>query len=331
MKPRHVALATALLLGLGTTTAHPREETGPSDAGRVVSIQALADMPDADAKSAAALLAADQPSQSSRTQPLLDRAATVAPAAPDLALLDITVCGGTTGCDAMTRQEQLEHRDPGNAAFLMVPLHEATVRGDQQRIDDLLARMAGKRRFDLYFARIGKRIVHALQRLPAFADGEGHAHASSAAVAASALAGSILPPFQDLVRACTPSLKRVTPKRRTRCRQIADRLEQGDTLIAYRIGLRLQELNAQNTTDQADAVHARCLSDWRYRQFVALARHQALSEEQQIALLWSHERESDAIKAGLEQAGKTLEPPPGWCDKSTIGGAPADPRLSPAP
>lgn len=316
MNATRTGLAAAVLLSLAFTSAPARDAGQPDSAQRSQSIRALAAMPDADAKVTAALLAQTVPSQRSRVQPLLDRASTLAPSAADIALLDITVCAASRGCDVRTRSARLDHRAPDNAAFLMADLHDASVRRDSARIDAIVSKMAAMRTFDLYFTPLRQRLTQALQRIPRITTTASPAPSAKAAASVEAmamLAAVAIPAFQDVAGACKPTpMHALKSQRRRDCRQLAEAFKQGDTMLANNLGWRLQQWSARNDDDRAQAIAQQRMLSWQAYEVAALATSGAMPIDRHIALMAAHPRETDAVQAILKRAGKPLEPPADW-------------------
>ena len=140
--------------------------TGAEGAWLKHAVASLSAMPDTDSLVTAAVLAGLLPDGQARSIDLLDQAVASAPRAVDVGLLDITVCSGQIGCDAMKREARLRHIDPRNGGLWMVALHDASMRNDRPRIDSVLSRMAQGDRFDVHFISLGQRFQVALKRIP---------------------------------------------------------------------------------------------------------------------------------------------------------------------
>jgi hypothetical protein len=119
------------------------------------------------------------------------------------------------------------------------------------------------------------------------------------------------PAYQDIVSACKPNGAQPLPETRKRpCRSIADALKAGDSVIANRLGLRLQEWNARDAADRNEARDQYRVSLWRTNRFDTLIA--SLPIDQRVATLWTHDSEADRIAAVLKQADEPLNPPTDW-------------------
>ncbi|WP_266157884.1 hypothetical protein [Dyella silvatica] len=292
-------------------------------------IDQLAAMPDADALLTAAALAATTPSQASRAMTLLDRASAMAPQAADIGLLGIQLCSMQADCAALPRETRLRQLDPHNGIAWMTALHDASGRADAARIDDMLNHMTHATRFDIYFVALTRRFNTALDRVPrspdeASADDHRADETGHYAQAMNMAMSLVMPAFQDLVRACKPGSPAANARRET-CRQIVPSLEQGDSLIANLIGLRIHEWTASDANDLAtEEAQYRRLS-WQMKQQLDIATSPAISPAKRMAIVLAYEREMDRMAALLTAAGKPLDPPAHWQPQQRLPAPPLAP------
>ena len=197
-------------------------------------------MPDPDAKITAAALAQSPSGEKERAvMPLMDRAVALAPTAADIALLDITLCAATPGCDAVSREAQLRHVEAGNGAFWMMALHQATLQNDEIGTEAAIRQIARSPRFDLHMASLGKRFRAALERFPPPARDTAADDSPQLAAPVTAMAllqALAIPAFQDITLACKPDTERPMLADQQRCRRVAESMKKGDSMIANLIG-----------------------------------------------------------------------------------------------
>lgn len=279
-------------------------------------MHSLSAMPDPDAKITAAALAQTFPTEKPQVMPLMDRAVAMAPTAADIALLDITLCAGTPGCDAASREAQLRHVEAGNGAFWMMALHQATLQNNEIGTAEAIRQLARSQRFDLHMASLGKRFRAALERVPPPArdNAADDSPRLAAPITAMAMVHALaFPAFQDIELACKPETgRRMLAERKQQCRSIAESMKKGDSMIANVIGLRLQEWNARDAADKADALKQRRISGWRMDRFSKLSLSGALPPGEDAGSIWNNDREADSIGALLTKSGQPLNPPDDW-------------------
>lgn len=310
------ALLGILLSGPGRATAGDTTPVGTAataqQAWSRAAAASLSAMPDADALATAGVLAGTLPDGKARSIDLLDRAVAAAPRAADLGLLDITVCSGQPGCDALKREARLRSVDPRNGNLWMVALHEASVRKDRKRIDSVLTGMAQATTFNLHSAALGRRFLAALKHVPPPPGAASEsADASRQLQAMSMVTIFAMPAMHDLVDACRPA-DPVSDTRRQTCRTIAGSLSQSDALITELIGLRLQAWNARDAADRDQALARRRRLQWKIQELNAATRSAAVSPANQISSMLAHDREVESIDAMLRAGGRSLDPPPHW-------------------
>lgn len=311
--------SAAILLGVllcspGGVTAAETTATSTSAVVRGTwlknAVASLSAMPDADALATAGVLAQQLPN--AQTLDLLDRAVAASPQATGIGLLDVTVCSGHAGCDALQREAHLRAVDPHNGNLWLVALRDASIHHDQPRVDTVLAKMAQSSNFDLHFMSLGQRFLVAMKRIPpppgapgASADSLRHEQAMALVTAFA------LPSMQPLVDTCKPGHP-VNDARRKTCRAIAGSLRHSDSLISKMIGLRLQEWNARDAADRNDALAGRRRLQWKMSQLGAVNMNSAMPPATQVGIMLAHENEVDGIDAVLRVTGRPLDPPVDW-------------------
>lgn len=311
-------IAMYLLMG---TWAMAHADTAPAtpshwETWQRTAMHRLSAMPDPDAKITAAALAQTFPTEEPQVMPLMDRAVAMAPTAADVALLDVTLCAETPGCDAVSREAQLRHVETGNGAFWMMALHQATLQNDEIGTADAIRQLAHSSRFDLHMASLGKRLRAALERFPPPARDNAADDSPQLAAPITAMAvvqALAIPAFQDVTLACKPGTEQPTlAERKQQCRRIAESMKKGDSMIANLVGLRLQEWNARDAADKADALKQRRISGWRLARFSKLTLSGGLPPGENAGSIWNNDREADAIVALLKKSGQPLNPPDDW-------------------
>lgn len=323
MRHAWIIAATALAAGLLTTTIagagsilEARSDTATAgNTWRTDAVEKLAALPDADALVTAAGLARSLPDGTSRSLSLLDRAAALAPKATDIGLLDVLQCSTQQSCDVPSRETRVRSIDPKNGYAWMAALHDATMRSDQARIDEALSDMAHSTYFNFYFASLGRRFINGLNRVSTPpGDPADHADTPEATrqiEAMSMVVALAVPALQDIVHACKPGSP-VNEGRSKVCRAIATSMEQGDSLIANMVGLRLHEWAARNASDRTEALAQRRRLQWRMNQLGAITGTPTLPQMKEVTTMLAHEREIDSIDTMLADVGRPLDPPTSW-------------------
>jgi hypothetical protein len=239
-----------------------------------------------------------------------------AQAAPSDALVQWLVANyGDTGTpEGAARRgaaiEALTGIEPDNGAVWMQALNVAAGAGDDDAVDDALARMAQARRFDDHFVDIVHAWIDVYDRHPPPASLSTDAYDAGFVTAFAKAAATAMPAYQAIVNACKPRAE--GPDRAASC-TTAGRvmLERGDTLIARSIGFAiLRNLDAATEADRA----AKRNLEW-YQANVLSGTGENGDARDALAHESDWRRMSDEIdvlKSALRRAGLPTEAPEGW-------------------
>ena len=220
--------------------------------------------------------------------------------------------------DTLTRLE------PDNGAVWMQSLTAAAQRGDDDGVDNALARMAESRRFDDHFVDVTHAWIDVYDRHPPPATLSTDAYDAGFVAAIAKAAATAMPAYQFVVIACRPPPPGQGDfTRAASCTNAGHlMLERGNTLIARSIGFAILR-NLDAVTD-ADRTTKRNL-DW-YRANVL----RGTGEDGDVRDALAHESdwrqmddEIDVIKSALRRAGLPTEAPEGWAPASSTGVATA--------
>ncbi len=239
-----------------------------------------------------------------------------AQAAPSDALVQWLVANyGDTGTpEGAARRgaaiEALTRIEPDNGAVWMQALNVAAGAGDDDAVDDALARMAEARRFDDHFVDIVHAWIDVYDRHPPPASLSTDAYDAGFVTAFAKAAATAMPAYQAIVNACKP---RAEGSDRAASCTTAGRvmLERGDTLIARSIGFAiLRNLDAATEADRA----AKRNLEW-YQANVLSGTGENGDARDALAHESDWRRMSDEIdvlKSALRRAGLPTEAPEGW-------------------
>lgn len=249
---------------------------------------------------------------------LVAGAQAAAPRAADIAWVALQMCARTPGCERAPYAQRLRALDPANAVARTYDIEDARRRGDAAALDRLLAETAAAKRYSDYLTRTTVRVYDALTRVAPSGDAGG-AHydvADTRAAWAQALVASVnFPPMQGVVRACKPEdAGSAWPTRRTSCHRIGELLEQGDSFLLNRLGLRLQAWAAVDERERAEVQDRLRRQAWIYRcSFNALTDSERPGDmAAYVELMRTHGSEQAAMQAQLVTRGIALEPPADW-------------------
>jgi len=304
-----IGLVTCAMISMAvahTTLQPPAAPMAIADTWQARALQTLAAMPDASAQIMVGMLERSASGGSNfATSDAFDRAVTMDPHAADIAMLDVVMCSQVKGCDVSSREAYLRRIDADNSAVWMATLHAATVHHNASGMDETLLRMGQATRFDLYFKPLAHRFAAALSHVAVPENLHGTPTEWRQVEATSMFAALIMPPVQDILRACNPGTL-AGDRRRASCRRIAISMERGDTLVANMVGLRIHQWTAHDAAERTQVLAQHRRLQWR------MARMQSLPQAMQIAAIFSLGREGDGIDAVLAAARQPLDPPTGW-------------------
>lgn len=249
---------------------------------------------------------------------LMARAQAAAPQAAQIAWVALQMCVITPGCERAPYAQRLRALDPANALVQTYDIDDAWRRGDTEAMDRLLAEAAAAKRYSDYFTGTVVRVYDALTRVapPAGAEDAHYDVADTRAAWAQALvAGVNFPPMQGVVRACKPEdAGPAWPTRRASCHRIGELLEQGDSFLLSRFGLRLQAWAAVDERERTEVQDRLRRQAWIYR-----CSYKALTDAERpgdvaayVELMRTHGSERAAMQAQVLARGFALDPPADW-------------------
>ncbi len=284
----------------------------------------LVSMGGADALATAALVKAFGMKSDNGALDLARRGIELAPAREDLVWLAARLCANAEGCDPAIYEERLQKVDPRNGAAWLGALARARAGKNEDAVNEALKRIAGSQRLDLYF----NSLIVATTR-PFYAARQTANHPNDPAALGHAvvemagmLAGTVLPPFQPLGSSCREDALRIAGRIEL-CRAVARVFEQGDTFIAERVGLDIEQGLSPVGSKEAEAVAARSRSlQYRFEEWTRLSMDPArptVLPPDYLDVLQQHEREQDVAVVYLTRAGIALEPPKAWVSSLAKG------------
>lgn len=190
-------------------------------------------------------------------------------------------------------------------------------------VDELLARAAGMRRFDLHMYGQVRWIQAALLRHPPSASEqavllEGGAVPLDEFTAISAMglwAAAAIPPLDPLVEACDGAALQATPGRRGDCGRIARvLLGSSDSNLGRMVGIDLLARAATSASDRAEVQVLQRRMDWQMLEWGRIAAAQPRGGAPQFARLLAGGvgSEPQLVERILAEAGVASDPPAGW-------------------
>lgn len=308
------------LAHIGDATERTPDATA-LQAWRADAAKALAASDDAGALITASMLALAAHDATSATR-ALQRAVERAPKDPDVAWMAVWRCADVASCTHA--RENLHALEADNAAAWLPDLYAATQADDAKRIAEALQGMADARRYDDHQMHLLPRVMDALGLVPPPAGvQEGvDAGALRAAEAMALTSVAAIPPLAPLSAACGG---RQNAARAALCLRVAERMQQGTSLMAQMVGEGLARRLLRDPQPLAALAARQRTRAWRMQKMAGLMRE--LAHDPALAQAWTaamrgHTREDDAVAALLAARGIPGEPPAGW---QPAGAAPHGP------
>jgi hypothetical protein len=302
-RPSSAALVAALAtVALGGCAARDvtREVNFENQVARTEA--ALVAAGDPDALQAAAILGDDPGLRLA----LIERAATAAPARPDILWWQLQLCSRVASCDPQPIEARLHALDPGNGAVWAAALERGAKLKDAAAGKTTLAAIAGAERFSVYW---NQSIVHtagAVIRVRAM-------DPKSAFVAAIGAAAAQTIPYQPLTDFCQGRALEQTEALAT-CRRLAAVLRRGDTYLTEMVGLLLaRRAWPPGSPEYQSAVDARRVAQYRAQTDDRLTTRRVLDGawvQRRLEMLATHATEQEVVLADITTAGLDPDPPP---------------------
>ena len=205
---------------------------------------------------------------------LLDRAAAMAPNAPDIASLTLAVCTRVADCDVAAHAERLHQAAPEDAGYLMPALADARSRQDSNEVSAILQSMADAKTFKTWYPALRQRAQRGLATIavPAMPEplpaefSERHPDVDNTTLAELMAATSMfavadMPEYGSIGQVCKEDGDDFAARQQA-CRQIGVMLSHDPSLIAARVGLALWRRSALDQADRQSAEHASHTLDW---------------------------------------------------------------------
>lgn len=299
------ALAWLLLpLFLGACASHPpRAKLYQQHAQQTIA--ELVKKGDADSLAAAGLLNM-QGQQQPPSLTLLARATALAPQRPDLAWLQIQICGKLSSCDSQPMEARLRALDPSNGAGWFGLLARADASGDQRSKEAALRAISATDRVDIYWTTLISRLTGAAARAGVMSTQEAEVSIIGL------LAADAIPAYRVVADTCVrghPTVDEDIQK----CRGIARAMQRGDTYITEMIGIAIaRNVWPESSPEWQAAVHARSVYEYRSGILQHLDARQPLDRraaDNYLALCTRYPREQDVERARLLAAGMKADPP----------------------
>ena len=148
---------------------------------------------------------------------------------PELTLLHVQVCTRSVGCDPKPIESEMRKQDPQNGVGWSGDISRAYHAKDEEALDAAIGAAGRARHFNTYFMTLAAHLSEATAKSKSMP-------LSDAIIAVSGeLAGFGLPDYTSISKGCAAErMKR--PGLLEFCRQLADVLMAGDTLMAEAIG-----------------------------------------------------------------------------------------------
>jgi hypothetical protein len=231
-----------------------------------------------------------------------------------------------SGCSAQApcpdRAMALAALEPDNGAAWLPALGEAARRGDAERVDHMITRMADATRFDGLFVDSAEAWYAAEALVPMTpaevatirAAGSGYTTGEHLAiVAAIARAAAFpMPALKPLMDGCRDDGAPRTAARREACRRIGRTMFESGTMLPRSIGFRLLEVTGAATPADAAAMRR---AQWLVRETYRVApslETDADAMRRYFADLVATRDEYQAMERHIVRGRGRLDPPAGW-------------------
>jgi hypothetical protein len=280
-------------------------------------VSSLLAHPSADNLATAALFSRWPSNDSGPESPLelIRRATVLAPASPELAWLELSMCSRLKCDTAAQIEKRIQVLDPDNGFLWVENLGRSTAAGSEPEVTALVQRIGASSKITFYFNRLMVMAADAL------AVGDPKLGLSERGfTAAGLLAGTIIPPLQPISKACR--VEQLTQEgRRAACEALMSRLEQSSEIIGQMLALSIQaRWWPPESPERAVIANKRRRLDYvmsesgRMRLF-RMSHDMAL----RIEAARRYEREEDVALALIKSFGVPTEPPADWKDKFHTG------------
>ena len=305
MRPRRPSSAafltalTAVVLGGCAARDATRQVNVENQAARTEA--ALVAAGDPDSLEAAAILG-DDPESRLR---LIGRAATAAPARPDILWWQLQLCSRVASCDPQPLAAHLHALDPGNGAVWAAALERGARLKDAAALQATLAAIANSERFSVYWNQSIAHTAGAVIRVRAM-------EPKSAFVAAIGAAAAQTIPYKRMTDFCRGRTLQQAADLAT-CRRLATVLGRGDTYLTEMVGLYLaRRVWPERSAEYRAALEARRVAQYRTQADDRLTTRRRLDNtwvQGRLELLATHDTEQDVVLADLTRAGLNPDPP----------------------
>jgi hypothetical protein len=257
---------------------------------------------DPDSLQAAALLGDGDPAQRLR---LIERAATAAPARPDIVWWQLQLCLRVADCDPQPIEARLHALDPGNGATWSAALERSARLKDAAALQATLAAISNSERFSVYWNASIVHTANAVIRTRAMEPKSAFVRAIGAAAAQTI-------PYRRMTDFCRGRTLQQAADLAT-CRRLAAVLRRGDTYLTEMVGLFLaRRVWPERSTEYLAAVDERRVAQYRTRADDRLTTRRGLDNawvQSRLELLATHDTEQDVVLADLTRAGLNPDPP----------------------
>ncbi|MCE5234373.1 MAG: hypothetical protein ABFC67_05235 [Mizugakiibacter sp.] len=298
-------------IGDATERTGAAPDAAALQAWRADAAKALAARDDAGALVAASMLAAGARDAATATR-ALQRAVELAPRDPDIAWIAVWRCADVASC--AHARENLHTLEADNAAVWLPDLYAAAQADDAARIVQALQGMAAAKRYDDHQMHLLPRVLDALGLVPPPAGMQEGADAGAlrAGEAMALTSVAAIPPLAPLGAACGAAQDAA---RQALCLRVAERMQQGTSLMAQMVGEGLARRLLRAPQPLAELAARQRVRAWRMQKMAGLMRE--LARDPALAQAWTvamrgHAREDDAVAALLAARGIPVEPPAGW-------------------
>ena len=307
---QHCILIFGMVFGAAACTTEAMR-IADGERAQQMALKALIAAGDADSLAAAALYSTPPLHPVSASLELMERAATLAPDRADIAWLQMSLCYEVKTCDPTAAEQSLQRLDPDNAAGWHGALTRAQQAKDTAAIDAVIAKMASKQRFDIYWnptiARLSRAVVETKSLDPR----------SAISTTIGFLAAKAIPAYQSISNYCKGDRLR-DEKIRSVCQSLGAVMSNGDTYITEMIGNAIARRSwAIGTTEYTRAVEAKRVAHYRMQVGNGFAVHALRTRRaalEYLQFLEQHRREQDVLLLAIRREGKTPDPPADWVD-----------------
>ena len=260
-------------------------------------------VPSADVLMAEALAAFQVQRDGGRALTLLAAAAQQAPTRPDVAYVQMSLCGLIEGCQPEAFETRLRKLDAANGAVWIGALMRAQRQGDRAVESQVLDALGRSERFDMYWNVLGANLTRV--RSQGTTGVEAKLNETLGWMGAT-----IVPAFAALTTACS-RLRTSEAEWAARCGRVAKVLLNSDTYLAESVGLRLALQVTADTLASAQLAERARTSRYRWRATSEIIGTQLERDKfalELLELMTTLRREQDVHLAVVRWAGQPITP-----------------------